>query len=301
RCCAAWGGGMFRLAQPMPADTPVVVRLVQPNAAQHLKWRPDMVPVFFERLMDATARPADPAPDIVIWPETSVPYLLNHADDVMGMMADAAGGGPVMFGAQRRDRQGVYNSLAVIDAQGRVSHLYDKHHLVPFGEYLPFGGVLGAIGLKGLAARDAYGYTPGPGPRLLDLGPAGRVVPLICYEAVFPEDLRAPGGRPDWVVQITNDAWFGRLTGPYQHLAQARLRAVERGLPLVRVANTGVSAVIDARGRVLDSLPLNTAGALDAGLPGALPPTPYARGGDWPAVFAFFLLFALFAAARRQK
>lgn len=289
---AGWGWGAWQLAQPAPpvAD-PVHVRLLQPNAAQRLKWRPDMVPVFFDRLLGYTAAPSDPAPDLIVWPETALPYLLERAGGALELIAETAGGTPVLLGVQRRDAGGVYNSLAVLDGQGRVSDVYDKHHLVPFGEYIPLRPLAARLGLRGLAAELLYGYTPGPGPRVLDLGPAGRVLPLICYEAIFSQDLRA-ATRPGWLLQITNDAWFGAFSGPYQHLAQARLRAVEQGLPVLRSANTGISAVIDARGRVLESLPLNTAGQLTVALPPALSQPPYARFGDWPWL-ALYLLSGL--------
>src|SRR5690606_25340139 len=154
---------------------------------------------------------------------------------------------------------------------------YDKHHLVPFGEYLPFAPVLSRLGISALAALAEGGYSTGPGPSVLDLGALGRVLPLICYEAIFPQDIHAAPERADWMLQATSDAWFGTCQGPYQHLAQARLRSVETGLPMVRVANTGVSAVIDARGGIVASLPLGLRGHLDAPLPAPLPPTPYAK------------------------
>ena len=135
---------------------------------------------------------------------------------------------------------------------------------------------------------------------MLDLGRAGKVLPLICYEAVFPQDLRAAPERADWVLQVTNDAWFGNVAGPYQHLAQAQLRAVEQGLPLLRAANTGVTSVIDAKGRILKSVPLNTEGIIDAEVPPALPPTIYARTGDLPATILIGLgLLALILVRRR--
>ncbi|MDZ4096473.1 MAG: apolipoprotein N-acyltransferase, partial [Paracoccaceae bacterium] len=188
-----------------------------------------------------------------------------------------------------------YNSMAVIGAGGATMALYDKHHLVPFGEYMPFGDLAADVfGLKAFAAQTGNGYSAGPRAAVLDLGPRlGRVLPLICYEAVFPQDLRAAPTRADWILQITNDAWFGTLTGPYQHLAQARLRAIEQGLPLVRVANTGVSAVIDARGRIVAQIPLGQAAYLDAALPGALTAPPYARWGEGPVL----LMLAAFALA----
>ncbi|WP_083626833.1 apolipoprotein N-acyltransferase [Rhodovulum sp. ES.010] len=295
--------GALRLETPVaPAPDAPQIRLVQPNAAQHLKWRRDMIPVFWERQLAFTAAPSAPAPDLVVWPETAVPYLLDRAGGALGVIADHAGGTPVMVGIQRRDGPRTHNSLVVIGPRGRVGHLYDKHHLVPFGEYIPLGSVLGRFGIKGLAANDIYGYAPGPGPRLLDLGPRlGAALPLICYEAVFPQDLRTPE-RPRWLVQITNDAWFGTRTGPYQHLALAQLRAVETGLPMARAANTGVSAMIDPLGRVTDSLPLNTAGHVTAPLPPALAETIYAETGDWPvlAVLAVAMI-GLGAGGRRNR
>jgi len=165
---------------------------------------------------------------------------------------------------------------------------------------MPAGDLLGQLGIGAFAARQGNGYSSGSGPALLDLGPLGHVLPLICYEAVFPQDLNAAPGRAGWILQATNDAWFGSLSGPYQHLAQARLRAIEQGLPLVRAANTGVSAVIDAKGRVLASLPLNTDGVLDAPLPAAYPPTPYARTGDWPLLALLSVLALGMLAIRRR-
>jgi len=279
---AATAFGLWQLAQPAPAARPITLRLVQPDAAQHLKWDPDAARLIFERLLAYTA--ARPAPDLVIWPETSVPYLMEPGDGVALAIAAAAAGAPVVVGIQRVAGERYYNSLAVIGAGGAVTALYDKHHLVPFGEYVPFGNTMASLfGVTAFAAQLGNGYSAGPGAGVLDLGPRlGHVLPLICYEAVFPQDLRAAPGRADWILQITNDAWFGTLTGPYQHLAQARLRAIEQGLPLVRVANTGVSAVIDARGRVVAQIALGKAAYLDAALPAALAAPPYARWGEVP-------------------
>jgi len=274
--------GRYQMAQPAPAARPVTLRLVQPNAAQHLKWDPDAARGNFERLLAYTA--ARPAPDLVIWPETSVPWLLEPGDGVAQAIAAAGAGAPVAVGIQRADGTRYYNSLAVIGAEGAVGARYDKHHLVPFGEYVPFGDTMARLfGVTAFAAQLGNGYSAGPVAAVLDLGPRlGRVLPLICYEAVFPQDLRAAPERADWILQITNDAWFGTLTGPYQHLAQARLRAIEQGLALVRVANTGISAVIDPRGRVVAQIALGQAAYLDAALPAALAAPLYARWGEGP-------------------
>ena len=160
---------------------------------------------------------------------------------------------------------------------------------------MPLGDLLANFSIYGLAARAGNGYSSGPGAKLLDFGPLGKALPLICYEAVFAHDVNGATERPDFLIQITNDAWFGKGAGPKQHLAQARMRAIEQGLPLARSANTGISAMIDPRGRVTASLPLNTAGFLDAALPRPLPPTLYSRTGDLP--FAVLLLLAIGAAA----
>lgn len=294
-CVLGWGVLLSGPVESIPDPAPSV-RLIQPNAAQHLKWERDQIPVFFQRQLDLTQAPG--TPDLIVWPETSVAYALRSAEPLLREMARAGAGKPIVFGVQRREAGRAYNSAAVIDATGTVVQRYDKHHLVPFGEYMPFADIFARFGLFGLAAGQGYGYSAGPGAQVWDLGPLGKVLPLICYEAVFPQDLRAAPERPDWVLQITNDAWFGNFSGPYQHLAQARLRAVEQGLPMLRSANTGVSAVIDARGRVTHALPLNTAGQLTAPIPPALPPTVYARWGDWPALV--LILMALAACVARR-
>nr|WP_209425465.1 apolipoprotein N-acyltransferase [Pararhodobacter sp. SW119] len=308
----AWSVGAARLAGPAPEPRDLRLRLVQPNAAQDLKWDAEHARRFFFRHLDLTAAPADDgrAPDLVLWSETAVPFLLDRPGDGLLMAAEAAGGAPLLLGIQRSEVSaggGVdyFNSLAVLDAEGQPVAVYNKHHLVPFGEYVPvlgrFADRPGMGWLSGLASQVLLGYSAGPGPVLLDLGAAGRVLPLICYEAIFPANLRGTD-RPDWIVQITNDAWFGARVGPFQHLAQARLRAIEQGLPLVRAANTGVSAVIDARGRIVASLGMGRAGTVDADLPGALPETTYARIGDapWHAALALIVLAAGGSRLRRR-
>jgi apolipoprotein N-acyltransferase len=282
----------------MPAPRAQTVRLVQPNAPQKLKWRRDYAPMFFDRMLRQTEAPG--APDLTVWPETSVPFLLNRAGEGLKLISEAAGGREVALGIQRTEGMHAYNSLALIGAGGKVQQVYDKHHLVPFGEYIPFGDLYFDItGNPDFAPSQGYGYTPGPGAEVLDLGPLGRMLPLICYEAIFPQDLRTKT-RPDWILQITDDGWFGTLSGPYQHLAQVRLRAIEQGLPILRAANTGVSAVIDAKGRILKSVPLGKQGIIDTVIPGALPATPYSRTGDWPVALVLLLGAGALLAGRRR-
>jgi apolipoprotein N-acyltransferase len=288
---------------PAAAPDAPVVRLIQPNAPQHLKWQPDLIPVFWQQGRDLTAAAPDPelgAPDLVVWPETSFPYLLERSDAARVQLSVATGGAPALIGAQRVEQFTARNTLALVAGNGALAAVYDKHHLVPFGEYLPLQGLTDQLGLAALAAVLPGGYSPGSGPTLLDLGPElGHAFPMICYEAIFPGYIRHVDRRPDWMVHVTNDAWFGNFSGPWQHLALARLRAAEQGLPVLRAANTGVSAVIDARGQITAALPLNEAGYLDTRLPPPLPPTLYARTGDWPVLL--FALFWIGAVALRNR
>jgi apolipoprotein N-acyltransferase len=290
--------GLWRLSQPLPDPGSLTLRIVQPNAEQSAKWDADRAQEFLDRLLTMTE--ADGPADLTIWPETAVPYMLEYAPEVAGMVVRASDGKPVAVGIQREEGERFYNSLRVLEGGAVETARYDKAHLVPFGEYIPFGDLaFDWFGLKAFAAQAGNSYSAGPGPQVLDLGPFGKVLPLICYEAIFPRDVGAMPIRADWMLQITNDAWFGIRTGPFQHFAQARLRAVEQGLPLVRVANTGVTAVVDAHGRVVEELPFGTMASLNTHVPGALPPTPYSRWGDGPVALLLAGL-ALLASVRRR-
>lgn len=276
---AAWAFGLSRLAAPEPADTDLTIRIVQPDATQHLKWDPEWSQVFFERLLTLSGEPGPR--DLVIWPETAVNFLLEDATPILPAISQAAGV-PLAMGIQRRDGMRYYNSLAMVEPGGRVGQVYDKFHLVPFGEYIPWGDQLTRFGIGAFAAQQGNGYASGPGPQVIEQAGIPPFQPLICYEAIFPQHLRNLPTRPAWILQATNDAWFGNISGPYQHLAQARLRAIESGLPVARAANTGVSAMIDAKGRIRDSLGMRQMGKIDAALPGALPPTFWIRMGNAP-------------------
>ena len=294
----ALGGAVLR-QEPVVRAAPITVRLVQPNAPQAQKWDPQYIGQFLQRAIDLTgATGVGGDPDLVVWPETSMPYLLGDAAPVLREIAGMTSA-QVVLGAQRAEAgPRYYNSMVVLAPDGSVAALYDKAHLVPFGEYTPFGGLLYRFGIKGFAAQYGGGYSAGEGAGPLDLGRAGKALPLICYEAIFPDDLRRDT-RADWILQITNDAWFGTFSGPQQHLVIARLRAAEFGLPFVRAANTGVSAVIDARGRVVDQIALGMAGFLDVTLPGALPETFYAKRGDMILILLLLGIILTLAAKRR--
>lgn len=301
------GLGIWADRRPLPPtseDAPVL-RLVQPNAPQHLKWDPDWIMTFFERALAASSAEAEGGrPDLVVWPESSLPALLGQAPAMEARAIAAAAPAPLVAGVLRRDGATYHNSIVFFDGPGEPAWVYDKHHLVPFGEYVPFGDLLSKVGIRGLAQQEGFGFSGGPGPVIRTLpGALGDVVPLICYEAIFPRDIRGAEGRSDWLMQLTNDAWFGTFAGPQQHLVQARFRAIEFGLPLARAANTGISAMIDSRGRITASLPLGAQGFVDARLPAPEPPTVYARWGDWPVIALLVAILGtlLFTARRKTR
>jgi apolipoprotein N-acyltransferase len=289
-----WGGGTLRLADaPTPPATGVHLRLVQANIAQHHKWQPELRARWFQRYLELSARPADPMPpagrSVVVWPESATPYPLDREPEVRRLIARVVPpGGVLLTGGERFDLESepprAWNSLFALDDSGRILALYDKRALVPFGEFLPFRSVLGRLGLEKLT-EGSIDFQPGPGRQTLTLPGLPPFSPLICYEAIFPGGVVDPGARPAWLLNVTNDAWFGRSSGPYQHLAMARFRAIEEGLPLARAANTGISAVVDPFGRIQARLELDVTGVLDAALPAPLPaPPPFARFGLWPVV-----------------
>ena len=290
--------GLIEQNRPMSDDLGHV-RLVQPNAPQHQKWDPQFAHGFVDRQIQFTAEPKNQV-NLIVWPETAIPYRLDLAAPALDQIAEAADGVPVILGVNRSEGGRHFNAMISLPESGVPDDTYDKVHLVPFGEYIPFGQLAEIIGLRSFAARDGYGFSPGNAIRTIAT-PLGRALPLICYEAIFPQHIRAAKDRPDYLLQITNDAWFGTFSGPYQHLQQARFRAAEQGLPMIRAANTGVSAVIDANGRILESLPLGEAGFVDARVPGAKSKTFYARTGDIPtATILFLTLLALFRPKSRN-
>jgi apolipoprotein N-acyltransferase len=279
-----WGFGVARLHNAEDRSVPgVLLRLVQPNVPQELKWKQDQREAILRRYVDLSAQPANRQPTYVIWPESAVPFLLLEGEQLRREIAERVQPEQgVLMGAVRRvvgagERTYYFNSVLAIDTAGEVVATYDKVRLVPFGEYMPFQGL---IPLQKLTAGKVD-FSSGPGPRTNVSPGLLPFQPLVCYEAIFPDDQPSGELRPEWLLNVTNDAWFGDSAGPYQHFQMARVRAVERGIPLVRAANTGVSAVIDAYGRVRTSLPLNTEGILDAALPQALAErTFYARAGN---------------------
>lgn len=290
--------GMARLAliEPVNDQARANLRIVQPNINQRDKINPNKWAENFRRSL---ALSTDAAPDdnplLIVWPENAAP-LLDEAETALTVLSnELPNNAGLITGAVRRqpgadNRDDYYNAIAVIeerDGERRAVSFYDKHHLVPFGEYLPFYGFLNAVGLAQLAPYGDAGFASGAGPATLS-SQGVSFSPLICYEAIFPGQVYPKGRRPRLIVTVTNDAWFGDTSGPRQHLDQARLRAIETGLPMARSANTGVSALIDGHGRIVERIPLYSAGKIDAPLPSALAPPLYDRVGDW----LYFLMAA---------
>lgn len=280
--CAVVGVGALRLlTATLVPDTQIQLRIIQANVAQHHKWDPEKRLMWFRRHLELSGAAHDPPPQVVIWPESAVPYDIDAQQEVRDYLAQVVPKkGVLIVGGDRYelDRQppAAHNTLFALGEGASVLARYDKVNLVPFGEFLPFRSVLGELGL-GKLTQGSIDFIPGPGRATLRLAGLPPASPLICFEAAFPGEATASGDRPAWLVNITNDAWFGRSSGPYQHLAMARMRAVEEGLPLVRAANTGISVVTDAYGRVRARLGLNRNGTIDTVLPGALAQASFAR------------------------
>lgn len=297
-------------AARMNVDTPPgeylgTVRIVQPNVPQRDKWNPDKIPDHIRRMLSLTRGEGGEKAervDLVLWPEASVAYPLHSAGNVLAAIsrASAAGanGAPVIIGINRQKGEDWHNSLAVVGAEGAVLETYDKVHLVPFGEYIP----LKINWIRAIAASSNFGFTAGNDVRLIDT-PLGRALPLICYEGIFPGHIFRAGERPDYLLQMTNDAWFGTFSGPYQHLDQTRFRAAEQGLPLVRSANTGISTVIDAFGRTnkADQIALGETGFRDEAIIGAGPPTLFAYTGDIPVIVIVFITIGALVGIKRRN
>ena len=293
--------GAIRLALLPPASTETWLRLVQPSIPETLKWDRAAAETNFHRLIELSSAPAEHQLAAVLWPEAAVPFLLERDEPHRAAIAALAPeDGYLITGALRANPPPgpptqLWNSIEAIDGEGAIRARYDKAHLVPFGEYVPFSDVLP---LKKITPG-SVDLSAGPGAQTIALLGLPAFSPIICYEAIFPGAVVDAHRRPGWILNLTNDAWYGRSSGPYQHFAIARTRAVEEGLPLVRVANNGISGVIDPAGRIVARTGLNDITYADVALPPALLPTLYAAAGDW--AFLAMLLLGLLPALRRRR
>jgi apolipoprotein N-acyltransferase len=301
-------GGAWRLLNAGHATVPDVrLRLVQPDIPQKDKWNRELRGHHVATQVDLSRSRADPPPTHVIWGETMVPFFLSGDPRVAKAVGLAAPeGGLVIAGAPRVSVDGegpkrIFNSLHALTREGEIVATYDKAHLVPFGEYVPLQGILPIGKLVQGAGGD---FSAGPGRATLRLPGLPPVSPLICYEVIFPGAVADPADRPGWLLNLTNDSWYGRSSGPYQHFVASRLRAVEEGLPLVRVANGGISGIVDAFGRVTLKLGLGESGVGDGPLPEALPDSPpYARHGNALPLLLVLLwgIAGLMMSGKREK
>ena len=308
-----WTYGVGRLAVPQTFLPDVKIRIVQPSVPQREKWLPEFQKQIFDDHLALSIANAEGIRDDlagithVIWPEAAMPFLPLETPVALKAIADMLPDGRVLVtGALRRETKAgataveAFNSLMAFNANGGLSALYDKIHLVPFGEYLPVEPVLTAIGLKKLThGRGSFSVGVQPRP-LINIAGLPPVAGLICYEVLFPGEIVQGGQRPGLLINVTNDGWFGNTTGPRQHFHQTRVRAVEEGVPLIRAANNGISAVIDRNGRVLGALGLNVRGIIDSQVPAGAGPTPYTRFGD-SGLSLMLVLFAAAAAALWPK
>ncbi len=284
-------GGAWRLAEAdkVPPEARFVsgvkLRLVQPNIAQPHKWDPARQQEILKRQIDLSLSGDVSGITHTIWPETAVPYLIVAHSELAHALAKAVPlEGALVVGALRVENPEspdwkVWNSLIALGADGGFASVYDKRHLVPFGEFMPLRSLIPVAAEKLIVG--AKDFSDGSKTALFPVPGAPPATALICYEAIFPQSAMQSGGeRAQWLINVTNDAWFGVSSGPYQHLAMSRMRAIEQGVPLVRVANTGISVVTDAYGRILQKMPLNHTGVLDTPLPKAIGDTTYSILGD---------------------
>lgn len=310
------GGGALRLASAKVAFTDTLVRIVQANVAQESKWTPEAYQGIVDRYVALTEQPGAAIPDVVIWPEGALPNSFNNvfAPEALEGREIARAlqpGQTLLLGLARGEaapRIGeddrYFNSLIALHDEGgaglRVAAVYDKHRLVPFGEYLPLGGLMGALGVRSLVHMPSD-FSAGRTPAPIALPNAPRVQPLICYESLYPGFTPGGAGRPEWIANISNDAWFGATSGPLQHLNLASYRAIETGLPVVRATPTGVSAMIDPWGRVVADQRLGSgeSGVIDALLPRPAATTLYGRFGDLPFWLGIALGFCALASSWR--
>ncbi|MDB5547986.1 MAG: apolipoprotein N-acyltransferase [Tardiphaga sp.] len=311
------GYGAVRLSrEPTRMIDSVKLRIMQPNLQQDVRFNYAAKADVMKKYLTLSDRSSGPQSTgvkdatVLIWPESAFPFFLTREADAMAQIASLLPRGTELItGSVRPPEQPAsvpitraYNSIYVIDHEGTVKSVYDKLHLVPFGEYLPYQNLMEKLGFEQLTKVQG-GFLAGTRRRPMEIAGAPPMLPLICYEAVFTEDAASEGERPGWIVNLTNDGWFGISTGPYQHLQQTRMRGIEQGLPVVRAANTGISAVIDPLGRIVARLDLGIEGVLDSRLPTAIPATVYARVGDMPALVlvAAGLLIALARRPPRRR
>jgi apolipoprotein N-acyltransferase len=304
------GFGSLRLWSNGTQYTDLDIRIVQPVIDQKDKWRPELREEIFQTYLEMTQLPLGGSARVgqsrlIIWPESAIPFLLTTEPGALFQISNVLGEKSELVTGAIRAEMGIegleyFNSVYLIDNEGTVKGIYDKVRLVPFGEFVPLRSLLEKMGISNIAGP-LSGFQAGYQRRVLSTSEGFSFLPLICYEAIFPGRFSGVSERPDYLLNVTNDAWFGHTPGPFQHFAQAQMRAIETGLPVIRAANTGVSAVVDGKGLVIEQLQIFEKGIIDSKLPQGMGKTLYGKFGDVPMLVISFLLVVFAASSQYNR
>lgn len=291
---ALFAAGQGRLMLAKESFEPkTAIRIVQPNISQTLKWDPALQAENFMKLirLSEQATVSGAKPDMIVWPETAVGFNLPEDIEARRLMGrTVAKDGVLLTGALRFGEGQFFNSVAAVTATGSIAAWYDKFHLVPFGEYIPLREFISVVPFAAQVS-DVSDFTAGHGPQTVRIGNLPSFSPLVCYEVIFSGAVVNEKDRPQFLLNVTNDGWYGHTAGPHQHFAIAQMRAAEEGIPLIRAANTGISGIVDPYGRIVKALPLGQEGIIDTVLPAAISAPAYAKAGGWPyVIIGFFML-----------
>lgn len=286
--------GLYRDNYVLDEEINKQIRIIQPNILQKNKWKKDLEEVNFSKLIKLSNINSENV-DILIWPETSVPFFLEYKKNFQNIIFNTISK-PIILGARRYDKSSnkLYNSAYYLNANGKVEQIYDKKHLVPFGEFVPFNNILNIFVETGIENNGITGFSVGNKTNEIEIDNSIKISLFICYESIFSSEIDTNIINSDFIVHLTNDAWFGSFNGPQQHIIQIRARAIEQGLPVLRSANTGISALIDPYGKILKKIPLNIEGYLDVKIPKKIDETLYSKFGSKNWNFFLICLFALF-------
>ena len=285
--------GIFRYDNVKYEELNKQFRIIQPNISQKNKWRKDLADIHFSKLILLSKKKSENV-DILIWPETSVPFFLEYKKNFHNIISDNISK-PIILGARRynKDSNDLYNSVYFLNENGKIEQIYDKRHLVPFGEFIPFINFINIFVDTGIDNNGITGFSVGQSTNEIAIDDKTKIAVFICYESIFSREIDTNIINSDLIIHITNDAWFGSYNGPQQHLIQIRARAIEQGLSVLRSANTGISALIDPYGRIIKKIPLNIEGYLDVMIPQKLDKTVYSKfeAKNWN--ISLICLFAL--------
>ncbi len=285
--------GLYRYEKVMYDSTNKQIRIIQPNIEQKNKWKKELSEIHFNKLVELSSKNSENV-DILIWPETAVSFFLEYKKNLRNIMIKNVSK-PIILGARRysKETNQLYNSAYFLNEKGKIEQIYDKKHLVPFGEFIPLINFINVFVKTGTDNNGITGFSIGQKSNEIIVDNLTTIAIFICYESIFSNEIDSNINNSDFIIHLTNDAWFGTYNGPQQHFVQMRARAIEQGLPVIRSANTGISALIDPYGRVIKKIPLNVEGFLDVNIPNKLDKTLYSKIGAVNWNFFLICLFAL--------